>query len=109
VARENGQIGAGRLMDRRLLEGIGVLAVVGGVAFFLDAIPAIGVYLVAAGLIFLGFSQSMKRRYGTVLTAPPDGYRFTGERLPNPPDGGYVEVWHRGIARVYVQAQSDSE
>ncbi len=95
-----------KLMDCRLLRVFGGLGLVGGALFFLDGLPLIAAYLVSAGLAFIAFSIGFKRRYQNVLASPPDGYELTGERLPNPPDGGDVEVWHRGIARVYVSAGS---
>ena len=104
-----GKIGQIRLMDRILLRAIGTLALVGGVIFFLDQLPLIGGYLVLAGLTFMAFSIGFRRRYQNVLKSPPDGYEFTGERLFTPPGEESVEVWHRGIARVYVAAARPGE
>ena len=95
-----------KLMDQRLLQAVSILSFLGGALFFLDRLALIGGYLVLASIVFMAASYRFNRRYQRVLEHPPAGYEFTGERVPNPPDGVYVEVWHRGISRVYVAADS---
>lgn len=97
------------LMDRRFLQALGGLALIGAALFFLDDLPLIGAYLGLAGIAFglssIGFSQ----RHARIASTVPDGYTFTGECVPNPPDSDLLEVWHRGINRIYVKAGSARE
>lgn len=102
MARENREV---RLMDQRLLRAVGILALMGAALFLLNHFLLIASYLTLAGFAFLIASLGWDRRYQTVFKRPPSGFQFTGERLPNPPDG-WVEVWHRGISRVYVETAS---
>lgn len=105
MARETREV---KLMDQRLLRAVGILALMGAALFFLNHFLLIASYLTLAGFAFLIASLGWDRRYQRVLKNPPAGFQFTGERLPNPPDG-WVEVWHRGISRVYVETDAREE
>lgn len=105
----DGQTGkvTGGLVDRTVVRGIGTLALVGMVIFFIVGVPIIAVYLGLAGIAFWVFSLKWQRRYENVLDAAPEGYQPTGEVYSNPPasDGAKVAVYFKGIRRVYVRAQ----
>ncbi|MCY0880442.1 MAG: hypothetical protein OWS74_00450 [Firmicutes bacterium] len=90
------------LVDRTFVRVIGIVAIVGGLIFFGVNVPSVGYYLIGSGLIFLLSTWGWKKRYENVLEAPPEGFSPTGEIYINPGSTGPVEVWHKGIRRVYV-------
>jgi hypothetical protein len=90
------------LVDRTIVRAAGIVAVVGGLIFWVIGVPSISYYLVPAGIVFLLFTINWKARYENILDEAPKGYEPTGEVYTNP--GGYpVEVWYSGIRRVYVR------
>jgi hypothetical protein len=93
-------------VDQIVVRGTGTVAVVGGIIFGMVGIPQIMYYLIGAGIILLAFSLGWNARYQRVLAnVPQGGYEPTGEVYVNP-GGSPVEVWHKGIRRVYVRHQA---
>lgn len=90
-------------VGRRVIGLTSLASLLGALAFFLIRLPAIGGYLLGAGLVFAIMVGTWPRRYRAVLEAPPAGYTATGELYVNPGDPAAVSVWHRGIHRVYVR------
>ncbi len=93
-----------RLVDRWFLwgaAGVGYTMAAGFLAMRLDLI---GIYLALAATAFGVFAVGYRTRHQRVLAEPPPGFEPTGERVPNPPGGEWLEVWHSGIRRVYVRA-----
>lgn len=99
------------LVDRLIVRAVGTVAVLGGLAFFIAHLPTIGYYLVGSGIIFWAFSWSWNARYQNVRAEPPntaDGWEPTGETYLNPGGQGPVEVWHKGIKRIYVRTGKEA-
>jgi hypothetical protein len=91
-------------VGRRLVLATGTLSIIGGVLFELVLrVPAVAVYLIAAGVFFDLMALRWPARYREVATTPPEGYRATGERYVNPGAGTGVGVWARGLRLIYVQ------
>ncbi|PSR38058.1 MAG: hypothetical protein C7B44_00595 [Sulfobacillus thermosulfidooxidans] len=91
-------------VDKILVRGAAIAALIGGAIFGFYGISAVMYYLIAAGLILLIFSIGWTQRYQRVYEQAPPEYAPTGEVYANP-GGSPVEVWHRGIRRIYVQHQ----
>jgi len=91
------------LVERVIVRGVGSLALVGMVIFFIMGIHSIAIYLGAAGVAFWISSMGWHARYQNVLDVPPGGYRPTGEIYTNPGASSAVAVYFKGIRRVYVK------
>ncbi len=91
------------LPGRALLRLAGAVSIVGAIAFFVIHIPAIGWYLLGAGVVFELTTVRWHQRYLDVLEDPPEGMRPTGELYANPGAKHPVAVWQEGIRREYVQ------
>jgi hypothetical protein len=90
------------LVERWLLRGVGSLGGLGGIAFLLAHLPAIGVYLLAAGAALWGFTWKWHHRFDRVSDQPPPDWQATGERYWDPGRGQWVAVWAAEAGRVYV-------
>ncbi|MHB1610659.1 MAG: hypothetical protein ACYCT0_03100 [Sulfobacillus sp.] len=59
-------------------------------------------------MIFWTFTIGWTARYQRVLDEPPnreEGWEPTGETYLNPGGKGPVQVWHKGIKRVYARIE----
>lgn len=93
----------GGLVERTVVRGIGTLAILGAIAFFIAGIPAIAIFLGVSGIVFWISSLQWRQRYGNVVDTPPEGYKPTGEVYLNPGGNGRVAVYFKGIRRIYVR------
>lgn len=91
------------MVDRTLVRIAGSVSIAGGIAFWVANLPLIAGYLCLSGVVLWVFTLGWHARYQSVLSQAPDGFQITGETYPNPPTGQLVDVWQRGIRRVYVR------
>lgn len=98
------------MVDRILVRAAGSLSIVGAMLFFwVVQVPLIAGFLLLVGLVLWAFTINWKARHEVVLSSPPEGFRPTGEHYSNPGAEHSVDVWHRGIRRVYVAHPTSNE
>ncbi|CAB1128810.1 Tetrathionate reductase subunit C [Candidatus Hydrogenisulfobacillus filiaventi] len=89
-------------VERRIVQALGGLAVLGAVVFGVWHVWAVTFYLGLSGVLFWAASWGWRARFQEVLAQPPTGAEPTPEVYRDPGRQQRVRVWRLGDRRWYV-------